>query len=41
MHARMDFPEINPAYEQRQILTGLSRIRSSFEGINAARELVA
>jgi succinate dehydrogenase/fumarate reductase flavoprotein subunit len=41
MHARMDFPETNTAYEQRQILSGLGRIRSRFEGITAARELVA
>jgi succinate dehydrogenase/fumarate reductase flavoprotein subunit len=41
MHARMDFPERNAAYEQRQTLSGLGRIRSSFEHIEAARELVA
>jgi succinate dehydrogenase/fumarate reductase flavoprotein subunit len=41
MHARMDFPERNAAYEQRQILGGIERIHSSFEHIGAARELVA
>jgi succinate dehydrogenase/fumarate reductase flavoprotein subunit len=41
MHARIDFPDMNPAYAQRQIVSGLDRINSSFESIFDARELVA
>jgi succinate dehydrogenase/fumarate reductase flavoprotein subunit len=41
MHARMDFPALNPAFAQRQILTGLDRIGSNFETIEAAQALVA
>jgi succinate dehydrogenase/fumarate reductase flavoprotein subunit len=41
MHARMDFPALNTIYEQRQVLTGLNRIHSSFADIAAARGLVA
>jgi len=38
MHARMDFPGLNPAYAQRQIVGGLGRIHSSFA---FEKELVA
>jgi succinate dehydrogenase/fumarate reductase flavoprotein subunit len=41
MHARMDFPALNPAFEQRQFLTGLDRISSNFEAFEAAQALVA
>jgi succinate dehydrogenase/fumarate reductase flavoprotein subunit len=41
MHARMDFPALNAAYEQRQVLTGVEKIESSFADIAAERELVA
>jgi len=41
MHVRMDFPELNPAYQQRQIVGGLDSIWSSFEKIPTARAMVA
>jgi succinate dehydrogenase/fumarate reductase flavoprotein subunit len=41
MHARMDFPAQNTAYEQRQVLSGLERIQSSLADIAAAQDLVA
>jgi succinate dehydrogenase/fumarate reductase flavoprotein subunit len=41
MHARMDFPAMNEAYESRQMLIGLETIHSSFAHIAAGRELVA
>ena len=41
MHARIDFPEQNAAYEHRQTLSGIDNIRSSFEQIVAERGLVA
>jgi len=41
MHARIDFPALDQAFESRQVLTGIERIHSSFEHISAGRELVA
>jgi succinate dehydrogenase/fumarate reductase flavoprotein subunit len=41
MHARMDFPAMNEAYESRQMLIGLETIHSSFAHIAVGRELVA
>jgi succinate dehydrogenase/fumarate reductase flavoprotein subunit len=41
MHARIDFPALDQAFESRQVLTGIERIHSSFEHIAAVRELVA
>lgn len=40
MHARMDFATQDPRFEQRQIISGLDRVRSSFEHI-VSGELVA
>jgi succinate dehydrogenase/fumarate reductase flavoprotein subunit len=31
MHTRLDFPDTNPAFEQRQVISGLDHIRTSFE----------
>jgi succinate dehydrogenase/fumarate reductase flavoprotein subunit len=41
MHARMDFPEQNARYEQRQTLSGIDQISSSFQNIGIAQGLVA
>ncbi len=41
MHARIDFPEVNPIYQQRQIVSGLDAIRSSFKSIGMTEALVA
>jgi succinate dehydrogenase/fumarate reductase flavoprotein subunit len=41
MHARIDIPGMNSIYEQRQIVSGIDHIRSSFEGIGCDEALVA